>query len=95
MTATYIRVLWEMGQNDQIDELADSEEWIAEDSKAAFALAGVRVQQGRFKEAIDLYRPLVQAEPEDADTHLAFSQCLAQLRPDCRRIWGKVACETS
>ena len=76
VTATYIRSLWGVGQGERIDELVESEKWISEDSKVAFALAAVRVQQERFEEATELYRDLVQADPEDAEAHLAFSQCL-------------------
>lgn len=76
VTATYIRVLWEMDQDEQIDELVTSEKWISEDSKTSFALASVRVQQERFDEATELYRALVRADPEDANAQLALSQCL-------------------
>ena len=75
-TATLIRVLWEMGQVEQIDDLVASEEWIAQDAKTAFALAGVRLQQERFEEASSLYRSLIAVESEDADVHLALSQSL-------------------
>ena len=76
VTATYIRSLWAMGQGEQIDKLVASEKWIAEDSKTSFALAAVRVGQERFEEATELFRALVQADPKDADAHLAFSRCL-------------------
>ena len=75
-TATFIRVLWRMGQVEQIEKLLASEKWITQDQKTAYALAGVRLEQERFGEAISAYRSLVVGDPEDAEAHLAFAQSL-------------------
>ena len=74
--AILIRALWDMEESEQLEKLVASEEWIAQESASASALAGIRAGQLRFDEAIAIYRTLIDADPDDPHAHLALSQCL-------------------
>lgn len=74
--ATLIRALWDLGEIEQLEEFEGSNGWITDDSVCGLYLAGIRTQQSRFDEAIDLYRSLINSNPDDVHTHLNFSHCL-------------------
>ena len=74
--ATLIRALWDLDEIEQLEEFEGSNGWITDDSVCALYLAGIRTQQSRFDEAIDLYRSLIDSNPDDIHTHLNFSHCL-------------------
>ena len=74
--ATLIRALWDLDEIEQLEEFVGSNAWITDDSVCALYLAGIRTQQSRFDEAIDLYRSLINFNPDDVHAHLNFSHCL-------------------
>ena len=74
--ATLIWALWEIGETEQLEDFAGSEEWIMRESASASALAGIRERQSRYEESIAIYRSLIDADPDDPDAHLCLSQCL-------------------
>ena len=74
--ANFISALSDMGESEQLEEFVASAEWITQESASSLALAGVRVQQVRYDDAITLYRSLIDADPDDAHAHLSLSQCL-------------------
>ncbi len=74
--ANLISALWGMGESEQLEDFVASAEWIAEESASALALAGVRVRQERYDDAIAVYRSLIDADPDDVQVHLGLSQCL-------------------
>ena len=74
-THVLISVLWEE-KSEELEALLDEEEWIKQDKRCGVALSRVRIRQSRFADAAELCRFLVTAEPEEAATHLALSECL-------------------
>ncbi len=74
--ANLISALWGMGKSEEIEDFVASAEWTTKELPSALALARVRVQQARYDDANDVYRSLIDADPDDAQTHLALSQCL-------------------
>ena len=74
--AILIRALWDLEESEQLEKFVASEEWIAQESASASALAGIRAGQLRFEEAIAIYRSVIDADPDDPHAHLALSQCL-------------------
>ena len=75
-TAVFIGELWDAAKNEDIDTLVATEEWITRDSQCGLVLASIRAQQFRFEEAASLCRSLIDADPTDANAHLALGQCL-------------------
>ena len=74
--ANFISALWGMGKSEEIEDFVASAEWTTKELPSALALARVRVQQARYNDAKDIYRSLIDAGPNDAQTHLGLSQCL-------------------
>lgn len=74
--ANFISALWGMGKSEELEDFVASEEWTTKELPSALALASVRVQQARYDDAKDVYRSLIDAEANDAQTHLGLSQCL-------------------
>ena len=74
--ANFISALWGMGKSEEIEDFVASAEWTTKELPSALALASVRVKQARYDDAKDVYRSLIDADPNDAQTHLALSQCL-------------------
>lgn len=74
--ANFISALWGMGKSEEIEDFVASAEWTTKEMPSALALASVRVQQDRYDDAKDIYRSLIVADPNDAQTHLGLSQCL-------------------
>ena len=65
-----------MEKIERLEEFVGSNDWLTDDSVCALSLAGIRTQQSRFDEAIDLYRTLIDSNPDDAHAHLNLSHCL-------------------
>ena len=74
--ANLISALWSMGKSEELEDFVASAEWTTKELPSALALARVRVQQARYDDANDVYRSLIDADPNDAQTHLGLSQCL-------------------
>ena len=74
--ANLISALWGMGKSEDLEDFVASAEWMTKESPSALALARVRVQQARYDDAKGVYRSLIDADPDDAQTHLCLSQCL-------------------
>ena len=74
--ANLIWALWDMGESEQLEKSVTAEGWIMQEAASASALAGIRARQSRYDEAIDVYRSLIDADPDDAHAYLALSQCL-------------------
>ena len=87
-TAVLIGEVWEARDIDRLEELVTEEDWIAQDPQCGLVLAGIRMQQTRFAEAVNLLRSLVEADPDVADTHLALSECLLNYAQADRRLVG-------
>ena len=87
-TGILIGELWETGDVNQLEDLVTAEDWIAQDPQCGLVLAGIRMQQTRFSEAVTLCRSLVEADPDDADSHLALSECLLSHVQADRRLAG-------
>ena len=74
--ANLISALWGTGKSEELEDFVASAKWTTEASASALALARVRVQQVRYDDAKAIYRSLIDADPNDAQTHLCLSQCL-------------------
>ena len=74
--ANFISALWGMGKSEELEDFVASAEWTTKELPSALALAIVRVQQGRYDDAKDVYQSLIDADPNDAHAHLGLSQCL-------------------
>ena len=74
--ANFISALWGMGKSEELEDFVASTEWTTKESPSALALARVRMQQARYDDAKDVYRSLIDADANDAQTHLGLSQCL-------------------
>ena len=74
--ANLISALWGMGKSEELEDFVASAEWTTKELPSALALARVRVQQARYDNAKAVYRSLIDADPNDAQTHLGLSQCL-------------------
>lgn len=74
--ANFISALWGMGKSEEIEDFVASAEWTTKELPSALALASIRVKQARYDDAKDVYRSLIDADPNDAQTHLGLSQCL-------------------
>ena len=74
--ANLISTLWGMGKSEELEDFVASAEWTTKESASALALARVRVLQARYNDAKAIYRSLIDADPNDAQTHLCLSQCL-------------------
>ena len=74
--ATLIRALWDLDAFEQLEDFIGSNAWITDDSVSVLYLAGIRTQQSRFDEAIDIYRSHLNSDPNDVHAHLNFSHCL-------------------
>ena len=79
--ANLISALWGMGKSEELEDFVASAEWTTKELPSALALARVRVQQTRYNDAKDVYRSLIDAGPNDAQTHLGLSQCSACTGP--------------
>lgn len=74
--ANFISALWGMGKSEEIEDFVASAEWTTKELPSALALASIRVKQARYDDAKDVYRSLIDADPNDAQTHLGLGQCL-------------------
>ena len=74
--ANLMASLWDAGQNDQLENFISSEEWIIGESDSAEALAKIRTQQDRHEDAEEIYRSILEAEPENYHAWTGLSQCL-------------------
>lgn len=74
--ANLISALWGMGKSEELEDFVASAEWTTKELPSALALARVRVQQERYDDAKDVYRSLIDTDPNDAQTHLGLGQCL-------------------
>lgn len=74
--ANLISALWGMGKSEELENFVASTEWTTKEMPSALALASLRVQQARYDDAKDIYRSLIDADPDDAQTYLCLSQCL-------------------
>ena len=74
--AVLLGALWEMGNIDELENLIETQEWVVRDQRCSQVVIGIRMQQSRVEEAISLGRSLIALFPDDAEAHLALSQCL-------------------
>ena len=74
--ANLISSLWDMGQNEQLENFITSEEWIIGEPDSAEALAKIRMQQDRYGDAEVIYRSLVETNPDSPHVYASLSQCL-------------------
>lgn len=74
--ASLISALWGMEKSEELEDFVASAEWTTKELPSALALARVRVQQARYDDAKGVYRSLIDADPDEAQTHLGLSQCL-------------------
>ena len=74
--ANLMWTLWETCEIDELEEFVRTENWILEESTPALTLAGIRVEQGRYEEAISIYRCLISIDEENAHAHLGLGHCL-------------------
>ena len=82
--ANLIGALWEMRESERLEKFVTTEEWITQESSSSSALARVRMQQGRYEDAISLYRSIINADPDNAHARLGLSQCLLSLAQNDR-----------
>lgn len=75
-TAVLIGEFCEANESERLDDLVAAEEWITRDRQCGLILASIRAEQSRFEDATDICRSISDADPTDANAHLAFSQCL-------------------
>ena len=75
-TSVLIEEFWEIGDVERLEELVETEEWIAQDRQCLLVLASIRTRQNRWEEAVALCRSVVEIDSEDASAHLALSQFL-------------------
>ena len=73
---------------ERLEELVDTEEWIAQDRQCLLVLASIRTRQNRWEEAVALCRSVVEIDSEDASAHLALSQFLLNY---AQSQWGRMA----
>ena len=74
--ANLMAALWCMGQGDQLEEFISSEKWALNEPDSAEALAKIRVQQDRNEDAEEIYRSLIEVDPENYHACVGLSQCL-------------------
>ena len=74
--ANLMASLWDAGQNDQLENFISSEEWIIGEPDSAEALAKIRTQQDRHEDAEEIYRSILEVEPENYHAWTGLSQCL-------------------
>ena len=74
--ANLMSALWDMGKHDQLQIFISSEEWIIGEQDSAEALAKIRVQQDRNEDAEEIYRSLIEVDPENYHACVGLSQCL-------------------
>ena len=87
-TAVVIGELWEADDIERLEDLIAAEDWITRDHQCSLVLAGIRVQQAHFEEAVTLCHSLVETDPDDADAHLALSECLFNYAQADRHLLG-------
>ena len=87
-TAVLIGELWEASEVEHLECLVTTEDWITRDLQCGLVLAGIRMKQSRFEEAVTLCRSLVQEDPDDADAHLALGECLLNYAQADRHLVG-------
>ena len=75
-TAILLRELWNTDEANRFEELVATEEWITKDKQCALVIAGIRLQQQRFDEAVSLCRSAIKIDAEYAYAHLTLSECL-------------------
>ena len=75
-TAVLLGALWQTGAVDEFETLIENDDWVIRDERCAHVVIGVRMEQLRIEEAISICRGLVDAFPDEAEAHLALSQCL-------------------
>ncbi len=68
--------LWEAGHNEQLENFISSEEWIFNEADSAEALAIIRKQQDRHEDAEEIYRSILEVDPENYRAWMGLSQCL-------------------
>ena len=76
--ATSILIV-ELSRHDTTDELdayVSQNDWLTTDKTCGLALAGIRSDQSRYEDAIELCETLVEAYSDDPDTHLALAEHL-------------------
>ena len=74
--ATLIGALWDLDDNERLEQFVASNDWLADHSICTQSLAGVRVRQSRYEEAIAFYRSLIASDPDDAQLRVSLSHCL-------------------
>ena len=84
-TAVLMEVYFEANQDDLLEELVASEEWMARDKQCCLTLARIRMQQSRFNEAETLCRTLIDVDPDDALAQFTLSEFLLN-RADSERV---------
>ena len=78
-TAVLLRELWETGKTKELECLVSSEEWLTRDQQCGLILTAIRIEQSRLEEALTICSALIEAEPEFADTQLAFAECIVSI----------------
>ena len=87
-TAVLISELWKARDGKRLEDLITTENWTTKDLECGRVLAGIRMQQSRFGEAVAICRSLVETNPNDADAHLALSECLLNHSEADRHLEG-------
>ena len=75
-TAVLMEAYFEASQDDLLEELVASEEWITCDKQCRLTLARIRNQQSRFEESATLCRSLIIDDCEDPLAQLTLSETL-------------------
>ena len=75
-TAVLMEAYFEASQDDLLEELVASDEWITCDKQCRLTLARIRMQQSRFEESATLCRSLINDDCQDPIAQLTLSETL-------------------
>ena len=85
--AVLLREYWETERVDELENLIDSEGWLAQDQHCGAVVAGIRVEQLRFEEAATICQSLIKIDPDDFELQLALAACLLSWAQADRRAF--------
>ena len=87
-----LEALWDAGEADELDRYVSSDDWLAGDRQCELTLARIRRSQGRFGDAVNLARHLVEEDAKDHDARLVLADCLLAAAQNSRGSEGVTQC---
>ncbi len=85
--AVLLREYWETERIEELENLIDSEAWLAQDQHCGAVVVGIRVEQMRFEEAATICRSLTETDSDDFELQLSLAACLLSWAQADRRAF--------